>query len=193
MHTKYKEYVNNYLSEVIEIVEQIDRTSIVEFAESIEDLRFRGGRLFILGVGGSAANASHAVNDFRKIAGVECYSGLDNVSELTARINDEGWDTSLSEWLKVSNIRASDSILILSVGGGGDITSQNLVKAMECAKAAGASILSLVSRDGGKAKELSDVCVLIPVIQEERITPHAEEWQAILWHMIVSAIATVKR
>jgi len=193
MHTKYKEYVNNYLSEVIEIVEQIDRTSIVEFAESIEDLRFRGGRLFILGVGGSAANASHAVNDFRKIAGVECYSGLDNVSELTARINDEGWDTSLSEWLKVSNIRASDSILILSVGGGTDNTSQNLVKAMECAKAAGASILSLVSRDGGKAKELSDVCVLIPVIQEERITPHAEEWQAILWHMIVSAIATVKR
>jgi len=190
MQKRYEIYVANYLNEVAEIVNKIDRSSIVAFAQQIQDLRTTGGRLFILGVGGSAANASHAVNDFRKIAGIECYSALDNVSELTARINDEGWDSSLSEWLKISKLTPEDALLILSVGGGSSTTSQNLVRAMQYAKFVNASVLSLVSRDGGKAKEMSDVCVLIPVVHEARITPHAEEWQAILWHMVVSAVSS---
>jgi len=190
MQKRYEIYVANYLNEVAEIVNKIDRSSIVAFAQQIQDLRTAGGRLFILGVGGSAANASHAVNDFRKIAGVECYSALDNVSELTARINDEGWKTSLSEWMKVSRVGKNDAILILSVGGGSEHTSQNLVEAMKLAKERGTAVLSIVSRDGGFAKKLSDICILIPVVEESRITPHAEEWQAILWHMIVSAVAS---
>tara|TARA_R110002020_G_scaffold394715_1_gene604734 strand:+ start:28539 stop:29114 length:576 start_codon:yes stop_codon:yes gene_type:complete len=190
MSITYETYINTYLSEVAGIVDTIDRDSIAHFAEAIELLRNQGGRLFILGVGGSAANASHAVNDFRKIAGVECYSALDNVSELTARINDEGWDSSLAEWLKVSRVGNNDAILILSVGGGSEQTSQNLVQAMKLANERGTAVLSIVSRDGGYAKKLSDICILIPVIEESRITPHAEEWQAILWHMIVSAVAT---
>jgi len=190
MQKRYEIYVANYLNEVVEIVNKIDRSSIVAFAQQIQDLRTTGGRLFILGVGGSAANASHAVNDFRKIAGIECYSALDNVSELTARINDEGWDSSLSEWLKTSKLTPEDALLILSVGGGSSTTSQNLVRAMQYAKFVNASVLSLVSRDGGKAKEMSDVCVLIPVVHKARITPHAEEWQAILWHMVVSAVSS---
>jgi len=190
MAHSYEAYIDTYLAEVISVAEQIDRTALARFARVIEKLQQTGGRLFIFGVGGSAANASHAVNDFRKIAKVECYSALDNVSELTARINDEGWDTSLSEWMKISKVSSSDAILILSVGGGSDQTSQNLVKAMEQAKEVGATILSIVSRDGGKARILSDVCILIPVIDSARITPHAEEWQAVVWHMLVTALAS---
>ena len=141
MQKRYEIYVANYLNEVVEIVNKIDRSSIVAFAQQIQDLRTTGGRLFILGVGGSAANASHAVNDFRKIAGIECYSALDNVSELTARINDEGWDSSLSEWLKTSKLTPEDALLILSVGGGSSTTSQNLVRAMQYAKFVNASVL----------------------------------------------------
>ena len=132
--------------------------------------------------------STRKLNDFRKILGIECYSALDNVSELTARINDDGWDTSLVNWVTVSKLNSSDNILIFSVGGGSDTTSQNLVQLMRYAKEVGASILSIVSRDGGYAKEFSDICVQVPVVCESRTTPHAEEWQGILWHMLVSAV-----
>lgn len=183
-----KEYIENYLDELIQISTLIDRNTINNFLKHIRILQQSEGRLFIVGVGGSAANASHAVNDFRKILGIETYSPLDNVAELTARINDDGWDTSLSNWLLTSKINENDYILVLSVGGGSPNTSQNLVKAMELAKDKNATILSIVSRSGGIAKELSDCCVIIPVVNEDAITPHAEEWQGIIWHMVMALL-----
>jgi len=191
MKEKYSQYICNYLNEVAEIANKISKESIVDFANEIRNLKDKQGRLFIFGVGGSAANSSHAVNDFRKILNIETYSPLDNVSELTARINDEGWDVSLVNWLKVSKLNKSDVILIFSVGGGSDTTSKNLVEVMKYAKLNGSKILSIVSRNGGYAKQLSDVCVLIPVLSDNAITPHAEEWQAVVWHMIVSCISNV--
>jgi len=188
-----KAYIQNYLKELIEISNIIDIDKLMILTEEIKLLKENQGRLFIVGVGGSAANASHAVNDFRKILGIESYSPLDNVSELTARINDDGWETSLSNWLNTSKISSKDAVLVFSVGGGSETTSQNLVLAMTTARKANAKVFSIVSRDGGCARKLSEVCVLIPVVNSGCITPHAEEWQAILWHMIVSAIASEER
>lgn len=185
---KYLDYINTYLDEVKNICELIDKNSINLFIEHIEKLKERNGRLFILGVGGSAANSSHAVNDFRKILNIETYSITDNVSELTARINDDGWNTSYINWLKVSRFCSNDAILIFSVGGGSNTTSFNLVKCMEYAREIDSTILSVVSRNGGKAKELSNSCIFIPPIIESRITPHAEEWQGIILHLVISAL-----
>ena len=182
-----KDKIIQYLKEVKRISEIIDVESISGFMKCIQKIK-DNGRLFIVGVGGSAANASHAVNDFRKILGIETYSPLDNVAELTARINDDGWNTSLSNWLLVSKINADDSLLVLSVGGGSENTSQNLVQAMKLAKEKDSTILSIVSRDGGIAKTLSDHCIHIPVVNKKSITPHAEEWQAIMWHMMMAIL-----
>ena len=184
-----KNYITTYLQEVKNICDLIDSNKIEEFSKIIHNIK---GRLFIIGVGGSAANASHAVNDFRKILNIESYAVTDNVSELTARINDESWEISYANWLKGSNISNKDVVLVLSVGGGSDKTSLNLVRAMEYAKTRHTKIISIVSRDGGKAKELSDVCVMIPVIHEDKITPHAEEWQSIILHLVVSAVQQEK-
>ena len=180
-----KKYIASYLKEVKQICDALDQDKILKFANLLNDLK---GRCFILGVGGSAANASHLVNDLRKICKIDALTPLDNISELTARINDDSWDTSLSETLKISNLNENDCIIILSVGGGSNHTSKNLVEAMNLAKQQGTKILSIVSRDGGTAKILSDVCILIPTIQEKRITAHAEEFQGVLWHLIVNLI-----
>lgn len=183
-----QELIDTFLDETIQIAKTIDRASISALIAELKALKARGGRLFLLGVGGSAGNASHAVNDFRKIAKIESYAPTDNVSELTARINDEGWDSCLSNWLKGSKLSCDDAVMVFSVGGGTDTTSLNLVRAMEAAKDVNATVLSVVSRDGGKAKLLSKVCVLVPVIARERVTPHAEAWQAVVWHLVVNAI-----
>ena len=183
-----KAYVDNYLKETIEIAGAVSQEEIVKAVEILRDIKAKEGRLFILGVGGSAANASHAVNDFRKIGGIETYAPTDNVSELTARTNDEGWDTTFTEWLKISHISENDAVMVFSVGGGSETTSQNIVKALKLAKEKGARVLSIVSRTGGYSREVSDACVLIPVVADERITPHAEGWQGVVWHLIVNAL-----
>lgn len=184
----YKSYVETYLGETSRIVETIDQEAIAKAAEVLAQIKSQNGRLFILGVGGSAANASHAVNDFRKIGCMECYAPTDNVSELTARVNDESWESYFESWLKGSRINGSDGLLVFSVGGGSQNASLNLVHAMDHAKSQGAKIVSIVSRNGGHAKDVSDACVLIPVVAEERITPHAEGWQGVIWHLLVNAI-----
>ncbi len=184
----YAQYTADFLKETIEVAQQIDQSAIASAIELLAELRQQGGRLFILGNGGSAGNASHAVNDFRKIAGIETYAPTDNVSELTAWINDVSFDATFQEWLKVSRLGEQDALLILSVGGGSDTTSLNLVNAMTLAKSVNAKVLSIVSRNGGKAKELSDVCILVPVVHDDRITPHAESWQAVVWHLVVNAL-----
>lgn len=178
--------IENYLDEVSQICKSIDLGEILKFANAVINVKKSRGRLFFIGVGGSAGNASHAVNDFRKILGVESYAITDNVSELTARINDNGWATCYSDWLDVSNLTSKDAIVVFSVGGGSQDTSYNICQAAKFALNAGAKILSIVSRDGGFVRTVSDVCVLVPVVNNDRITPHAEEWQAILWHLIVS-------
>lgn len=183
-----REYVDKYLAETQEIANKVSRDEIVKAVSILKALREREGRLFILGVGGSAANASHAVNDFRKIGGIEAYAPTDNVSELTARTNDEGWETTFCEWLKISKIQKQDVVMVLSVGGGSETASLNIVNALKAAKAQGCGIISIVSRNGGYAKEVSDACILIPVVDEKRITPHAEGWQGVIWHLLVNAI-----
>ena len=180
--------INQYLQEVKAICDSVSRVDIQQLIYAIRDVKINSGRLFILGVGGSAANASHAVNDFRKILNIESYAITDNVAELTARINDDGWVTCYSNWLNTSNLRANDAILIFSVGGGSANTSANLVHAIDTAKTKGTKILSIVSRDGGYCKQYSDVCVQIPIINSDRITPHAEEWQGIIWHLVVDLL-----
>ena len=180
--------IKKYLDELRNISNLINCGDLESFLHHITKLKNTNRRLFIVGVGGSAANASHAVNDFRKILGIETYSPLDNVAELTARINDDGWDTSLSSWLRTSKINKGDCLLVFSVGGGSEHTSQNLVKAMKLAKDKEATVLSVVSRSGGIAKEVSDCCVMIPVVNETTITPHAEEWQGIVWHMAMAIL-----
>lgn len=185
---KDMDYVSLYLRETQKIVEMVSKGEISKGIQILRETRERGGRLFILGVGGSAANASHAVNDFRKIGGIETYAPTDNVSELTARTNDEGWETTFTEWLKVSRLNEKDAIMVFSVGGGSETTSLNIVNALKLAKERGSKILSVVSRTGGYAKQVSDACVLIPVIAEERITPHAEGWQGVIWHLMVNAL-----
>ena len=183
-----KAYIDSYLAETEQIIKKIDRNRIAAMADILKQLKADEGRLFILGIGGSAANASHAVNDFRKIARIETYAPTDNVSELTAWTNDNGFEVAFSNWLKISKLCANDVVMIFSVGGGSEHTSKNLLLAMEQAKKARAKIISIVSRQGGAALKMSDVCVLIPVVSTERITPHAEGWQGILWHLIVNAI-----
>jgi D-sedoheptulose 7-phosphate isomerase len=182
-------YIDIYLKETIEIAQRIDRAVIGHAIEILRTLQSGRGRLFILGVGGSAANASHATNDFRKIAGVETYCPTDNVAELTAWTNDVGWNVVFESWLKTSRIGAADVLLVFSVGGGSASTSQNLVRGMQLARQANAKIVSVVSRDGGFAAELSDACILVPVVSDARITPHAEGWQGIVWHLLVNAVA----
>jgi D-sedoheptulose 7-phosphate isomerase len=183
-----KEYIDTYLAETGEIVKSIDRIAIKKAIDILREMRKSKGCLYILGVGGGAGNASHAVNDFRKIAGIKAYAPTDNVSELTAWVNDVSWESVFENWLKVSRLDPKDCLLIFSVGGGSENTSKNLVKAMEYAQKQGSRIISVVSRDGGHAGKVSDACVLIPVVSRERITPHCEGWQAVVWHLMVNAL-----
>jgi D-sedoheptulose 7-phosphate isomerase len=182
------EYVETYLDEAAEISRQLSRSDISRIVEELIVLRRDGGRLFILGVGGSAANASHAVNDFRKIANIESYTPADNVSELTARINDDGWDSSYAAWLKASRLGAGDAILVFSVGGGNKEkrVSVNLVEAIGLARGVGAKVFGVVGRDGGFTAQSADACVVIPTVNGATVTPHAEAFQAVVWHLIVS-------
>jgi D-sedoheptulose 7-phosphate isomerase len=182
------EFIETYLNETVEVISQLDKNEIEKSVTLLQELRERGGRLFILGVGGSAANASHAVNDFRKIVGIETYAPTDNVSELTARTNDEGWETVFSNWLRTSKINENDMVLIFSVGGGNveKNVSPNLVEALKLAKTVGAKIIGIVSRDGGYTKQVADACVLIPVVNATNTTPHAEAFQGVVWHLFVS-------
>jgi D-sedoheptulose 7-phosphate isomerase len=181
-------FTRQFLAETIEIAASLDVQAIEQAIETLATARAAGGRLFILGVGGSAANASHAVNDFRKLAGFEAYAPTDNVSELTARVNDEGWSTTFAEWLRGSRLREDDALLVLSVGGGSveKQVSQNLVAAMELARERGAKIVAIVGRDGGHAARIADACVLVPVVNSAHVTPHSEAFQAIIWHLLVS-------
>jgi D-sedoheptulose 7-phosphate isomerase len=185
----YRVFAEQYLKETIEIAEKIEKTEIVRSIEILNSLKKNNGRLFILGVGGSAANASHAVNDFRKIAAIETYAPTDNVSELTARTNDEGWHTTFSKWLEISKLNDRDALLILSVGGSSETTSLNIKEAIDLAVLKKSKIVAIVSRDGGYAKIKADACVHIPIVVNERITPHAEGWQGIICHLIVNAIS----
>ena len=181
-------FAEKFLAEAAQIVARLDRASLEKAAKRIGELRATGGRLFVLGVGGSAANASHAVNDFRKIAGIEAYAPTDNVSELTARTNDEGWATVFEGWLKTSKLQPRDAVLVFSVGGG-DMernVSPNLVAALKLAKAVGAKIIGVVGRDGGYTAKVADACVLIPVVNPVHVTPHSEAFQAVVWHLLVS-------
>jgi D-sedoheptulose 7-phosphate isomerase len=181
-------YTEHYLNETIQVVEQLDRGVIDRMVELFVATREKGGRLFILGVGGSAGNASHAVNDFRKIAGLEAYAPTDNVSELTARINDDGWDTAFARWLEGSRLCEKDLVFVLSVGGGNREmnVSVNLVKALEYAKEIGAKICGVVGRDGGFTAEVADACAIVPTISAHSVTPLADSFQAVIWHLIVS-------
>ena len=181
-------FIGQYLQEVREIVDRLDVSVLERLVQGLVALRARGGRLFILGVGGSAANASHAVNDFRKITGIECYAPTDNVSELTARTNDEGWPTVFAAWLETSRLNEKDGLLILSVGGG-DLEkniSPNLVHAVKLAKARGANVFGLVGRDGGYTARMGDAVAVVPVVNPANITPHSEAFQAVLWHLLIS-------
>jgi D-sedoheptulose 7-phosphate isomerase len=181
-------YATQYIEEAREVLKQIDIESIERTVDLIAGLRERGGRLFILGVGGGAGHASHAVNDFRKICGIESYTPTDNVSELTARINDDGWETSFANWLRGSRLSSNDMIFVFSVGGG-DLErniSVNLVRALQEAKRVGASVCGVVGRDGGYTAQVADECVLIPVVNSSTITPHTEAFQAVVWHLLVS-------
>jgi D-sedoheptulose 7-phosphate isomerase len=181
-------FAREFLAEATEIIARLDLASIEKAAGLLVSTRAAGGRLFILGVGGSAANASHAVNDFRKIAGIEAYAPTDNVSELTARTNDEGWSSIFDSWLRTSRLRANDLLLILSVGGGNveQNVSPNLVAALKYAKSVGAKIIGIVGRDGGYTAKVADACVLIPTVNPAHITPHTEAFQAVIWHLLVS-------
>ena len=181
-------HVSSYLNEVQTIAAAIDRAAVGRLATALVDLRSRGGRLFLLGVGGSAGNASHAASDFRKVCGIEAYCLTDNVPELTARINDEGWDSAYARWLEASRLSAKDAILVLSVGGGNPVhhVSTTLVHAVDVAKDAGATVLGIVGRDGGYTAQRADACVLVPTVSGDRITPHTEAFQAVIWHLLVS-------
>jgi D-sedoheptulose 7-phosphate isomerase len=181
-------FVEQYLAEAAEVIRQLDVASIEKAVHFLCEARARGGRLFILGVGGSAANASHAVNDFRKIAAMEAYAPTDNVSELTARTNDEGWASVFEGWLRVSRLTAGDLVLVLSVGGGNleKNVSPNLVAALRYTKAVGARVVGIVGRDGGYTAQVADACVMIPTVNPSHTTPHSEAFQAVIWHLLVS-------
>jgi len=181
-------FARAFLDESIEVIRRIDGESVDRMAAGLGRARDEGGRLFILGVGGSAGHASHAVNDFRKICKFEAYTPTDNVSELTARVNDEGWDSCFAEWLKGSRINGKDAVLVFSVGGGNveKNVSVNLVRAIDEARTAGAKVFGIVGKDGGYTKQVADECVIIPVISTDRITPHTEGLAAVVWHLLVS-------
>ena len=181
-------FTKQFLAEVQQVTAQLNEAAIEKCAEELAAVRERGGRLFILGVGGSAGNASHAVNDFRKICGFEAYAPTDNVSELTARTNDEGWPTIFAEWLKGSRVNAKDGVLIFSVGGGNveKNVSPNLVNAIQVAKKAGASIVGIVGRDGGYTAKEATACVIVPTVNPTHVTPHSEAFQGVIWHLFVS-------
>ena len=181
-------YSENHLKETIEIIKLIDASIIEAIVDLLYEIREEGGRIFFLGVGGSAGNASHAVNDFRKIVGIESYAPTDNVSELTARTNDDGWSSIFSEWLKVSKLSKRDLIFIFSVGGGNleKNISPNLVKALQYASNIGSKIVGVVGRDGGYTKKVANTCLVIPTINDKNITPHTEAFQAVIWHLLVS-------
>ncbi len=181
-------FASEFLAESIEILRKVDAASIERVAEGLGNVRDSGGRLFILGVGGSAGHASHAVNDFRKICGFEAYAPTDNVSELTARVNDEGWATTFVEWLKTSRIGEKDAVLVFSVGGGNrqKNVSPNIVAALEYAALVDAKVFGIVGKDGGFTKEVADACVIIPTLNPAHITPHTEGLCAVVWHLLVS-------
>ena len=181
-------YSEAHLKEAKDIVDKIDTVAVEKMAELMAETKTKGGRLFFLGVGGSAANCSHAVNDFRKIAGIESYAPTDNVSELTARTNDEGWATIFVEWLKTSRLGKNDAVFVMSVGGGSleKNISPNLVSALQHAKSVGAKILGILGRDGGYTAKVADACCIVPTVNPETITPHAESFQAVIWHLLVS-------
>jgi D-sedoheptulose 7-phosphate isomerase len=181
-------FVETYLSESVQLIQKLDRRAIEDVAAGLAGVREGGGRLFILGVGGSAGHAGHAVNDFRKLCGFEAYAPTDNVSELTARVNDEGWDTCFVEWLRGSRLRAGDGVLVFSVGGGNreKNVSVNLVRSLELAKEVGARVYGIVGRDGGFTAKVADACVVIPTVSAERTTPHTEGFAAVIWHLLVS-------
>jgi D-sedoheptulose 7-phosphate isomerase len=180
-------YTSRHLSEAAEILARLDAAAIENLSERLAAVKAGGGRLFFLGVGGSAANCSHAVNDFRKLAGIECYAPTDNVAELTARINDEGWESTFVEWLKISRLSPKDALFVLSVGGGSieHNVSPNLVAALRHAKAVGAKVFGIVGRDGGYTAAHADACVMIPSVNPQTITPHCEAFQAMVWHLLV--------
>ena len=177
-----------YFEQVKSVIDQVDTQKIEQLAQHLVHIRNQAGRLFILGVGGSAANASHAVNDFRKLCGIEAYAPTDNVSELTARTNDEGWETVFVNWLKISRLNEKDAILVLSVGGGNreKNISVNLINALDLAKERSARIYGIVSRDGGYTAKLAHAAIIIPTIDHKHVTPHAEAFQAVIWHCLVS-------
>ena len=181
-------YAKQHLDEAARVIAGLDIDVIEKMAAMLADLRARGGRLFFLGVGGSAANCSHAVNDFRKIAGIEAYTPVDNVSELTARTNDDGWETVFVNWLKGSRLAPKDMVFVFSVGGGSleKNVSPNLVKALKYARKIGAQIIGVVGRDGGFTATVADACVIVPTVSPDRVTPHAEAFQAVVWHLLVS-------
>lgn len=182
------DFVSRYLDEVVQVAGAIDRGAVSRLLDVLVEVRGHGGRLFILGVGGGAGNASHAVNDFRKIAGMEAYAPTDNVPELTARINDDGWDTAFANWLKGSRLCHRDGVLVFSVGGG-DVernVSPNLVRAVEYARSVGARVCGIVGRSGGFTAKVADACVIVPTVSPQTVTPHTEAFQAVLWHLLVS-------
>jgi D-sedoheptulose 7-phosphate isomerase len=189
-----EEYISAFLDDAITIIKKLDRTKIRNMSQILQDIRKNGGRLFILGVGGGAGHASHAVNDFRKIAGIESYAPTDNISELTARVNDDGWETVFVNWLKGSRLTAKDCIFVFSVGGGNaeKNVSVNLVNALKYAKEKGAKIIGVVGRDGGYTAKVADACIIIPTVNEKTITPQTESFQAVIWHLIVSSPAMQK-
>lgn len=181
-------FTAQYLAEASQIISRLDSEAIERLARLLVTLRDRRGRLFVLGVGGGAGHASHAVNDFRKIAGIEAYAPTDNVSELTARINDEGWDTAFANWLAVSRLCSSDMVLVFSVGGG-DLerrVSVSIVRALELARERGATIAGIVGRDGGYTAKVADACVIVPTVNPESVTAHTEAFQAVIWHLLVA-------
>lgn len=182
------QHIDQYFRQVETIVGQIDKQQIAALVAALVELRKGGGRLFLLGVGGSAGNASHAVNDFRKLCALEAYAPTDNVSELSARINDEGWDGALAAWLKVSRLSSKDALLILSVGGGNreKNVSVNLIQAVDLARERKAKVFGIVGRDGGHTKQVGDVVVVIPPVSDKNVTPHSEAFQAVVWHCLVS-------
>jgi D-sedoheptulose 7-phosphate isomerase len=181
-------FIRRYLSEVSQIIQQLDSEAIKRAAELLAETRTRGGRLFLLGVGGSAANASHAVNDFRKLVGLEAYAPTDNVSELTARTNDEGWASVFENWLRISRLRSDDLVMVFSVGGGNleKNISPNLVSALQYAKQMGSRVIGVVGRDGGFTAKVADCCIIIPTVNSEHVTPHTEAFQVLVWHLLVS-------
>ena len=181
-------YAQTHLSETIAILQRLDLAAIEKLVGVLAQLKADRGRIFFLGVGGSAANCSHAVNDFRKLLAIECYAPTDNVAELTARINDEGWESAYVAWLKVSRLTVRDAVFVLSVGGGSaeKNISRNLVAAVDSARASGAKVLGIVGRDGGHTAQVADACVLIPTVNPNTVTPHCEALQAVIWHLLVS-------